>query len=97
MEKTQSLRSVHLLVEGQVQGLGYRYFALKTGRSMGILGWVKNLPTGEVELSIEGEDVQIGQYIQTLRSKHPWAQIDNIQENWLPHEGKFQDFRIVYG
>ena len=97
MNETRSLKHAHLLVQGQVQGIGYRFFALKTARIVGVSGWVKNLPTGEVELEAEGEDTAIKQYIQTLRTKHPWAQIDNVAVNWLPYEGKFQDFKIVYG
>ncbi len=97
MSETQSLKHAHILVQGQVQGVGYRYFASKTARILSIAGWVKNLPTGEVELEAEGDDAAIKAYLQALRTKHPWAQIDNIDINWLPYEGKFQNFQIVYG
>ena len=41
---------VHILVSGRVQGVGYREFARATAQRLGIAGWVRNLPSGDVEV-----------------------------------------------
>ncbi|MGZ7064800.1 MAG: acylphosphatase, partial [Candidatus Aminicenantales bacterium] len=44
----------HVLISGRVQGVAYRYFAEKYAKSFGIMGWVKNLHDGRVEVLAEG-------------------------------------------
>jgi acylphosphatase len=44
-----------LLVSGVVQGVNFRWFVQETAKSMGINGWVKNLPDGDVEIECETE------------------------------------------
>lgn len=41
---------VHLIVSGRVQGVGFREFTRRTALRLGIAGWVRNLPGGEVEV-----------------------------------------------
>ena len=41
---------VHILVSGRVQGVGYREFTRHTAQRLGIAGWVRNLPSGDVEV-----------------------------------------------
>lgn len=88
-------KRAHALVRGTVQGIGYRYFALKHARDLRLTGWVRNLPTGEVELEIEGEDQVIENYMKILRAKHPWANISDVEMNWLDYTGEFQNFEIT--
>lgn len=96
MPQTMNVKKrAHAVVRGSVQGIGYRYFALKHARDLGLTGWVKNLPTGEVELEIEGEDQAIGNYIKVLQTKHPWARVSDVEMNWLEYSGEFQNFEIT--
>ncbi len=44
-----------VLVTGRVQGVGFRYAVLERARMRGVAGWVRNLPTGQVEAAFEGE------------------------------------------
>jgi acylphosphatase len=41
---------VHWIVSGRVQGVGFREFTRRAALRLGIAGWVRNLPGGEVEL-----------------------------------------------
>ncbi len=58
----------HLLVSGLVQGVGFRYFALKKATLYGIRGFAKNLMDGRVELLAEGEKGMVEDFIKDLRS-----------------------------
>lgn len=44
-----------LLVKGSVQGVNYRWFVQQAAKELGIKGWVKNLPDGNVEIECESE------------------------------------------
>lgn len=60
-------KQVHLIIFGNVQGVGYRYFAEKVSRQLNIKGYVKNLPDGNVEAVLVGSDEQILSAISKLK------------------------------
>lgn len=53
-------------VTGFVQGVGFRWFASRTARAMGLRGWVRNLPGGGVEIFAAGEKSKVSEFIQYL-------------------------------
>lgn len=50
---------LHVVVEGRVQGVGFRWFVKQRARTNDLAGWVKNLPDGSVEVAAEGTDDMI--------------------------------------
>jgi len=54
------------IVTGKVQGVGFRYWTHHTASSLGLLGWVRNLPDGAVELVAEGDLATLRQFEQEL-------------------------------
>ncbi len=86
----------HIIVSGMVQGIGYRHFVMKTARRMGLTGWVKNLPSGEVEIRVEGHRSLIESLIPELRTGNPWATVRNLQVDWLDFSGQYDGFDITY-
>jgi acylphosphatase len=71
-------RSVRLLVEGCVQGVGYRFFARGAARDLGLRGWVRNLPDGRVEARVVGEDPVVETFITRLRQGPRHGRVDRI-------------------
>lgn len=53
------MRRVHVVVGGEVQGVGYRYTMQHVAQRARASGWVRNLRDGRVEAEVEGTDAQI--------------------------------------
>ncbi|MCT4536172.1 acylphosphatase [Halodesulfovibrio sp.] len=54
------------IISGKVQGVGFRYWAHHTAISLGLSGWVRNLPDGRVELVAEGDISSLRQFEKEL-------------------------------
>jgi acylphosphatase len=87
---------LHLLVEGHVQGVGFRYFVMDKANSMGLTGWVRNTFKSEVEIMAEGERSQLIIFLESVRLGPPMAAVTHVKEEWLDPQGKFQQFSIAH-
>ena len=70
--------ATHLILHGRVQGVFYRDWTVETARSLGLTGWVRNLPDGTVEAHLEGEDSAVARMIEAMRAGPPRARVDRI-------------------
>ena len=53
--------------EGRVQGVGFRYTTRQLAKGFDVVGWVKNLLDGRVELQVMGEEDEVDEFIQEIR------------------------------
>ncbi len=58
-----------VIYSGRVQGVGFRYTAERLASGLQVRGYVRNLPTGQVELMIEGEPDQIEQLLERVAAR----------------------------
>lgn len=86
----------HILVSGTVQGVGFRFFTSRLARQMGLTGWVKNLPNGQVEILIEGAKGLIQTFIKDLKTGHPHARVQDIHVDWDAFSGRYQTFDVTF-
>ena len=87
---------VHLVVEGRVQGVGFRYFCQRVGLGCNLKGSVRNLVDGNVEIIAEGETEDINQFMNKICIEHPYAKVLNIRKSKMPLSGNFESFTIKY-
>ena len=73
---------VHVIVRGRVQGVGYRWFALRQGNRHGIAGWVRNRADGSVELEAEGSEPALLAFVEDLRRGPSAAAVSGIDTEW---------------
>ena len=71
-------RSVKGFVSGRVQGVGFRYFVLRQARSLGLRGYVRNLPDGRVEFLLQGAPDAVARMIEQIRSGPAHARVGEL-------------------
>lgn len=94
-EGNTSVRA-HIVVRGRVQGVGYRAFCVRAGARHGLLGGVRNLDDGRVELDVEGVRPAIEALLRELKIGPPGAHVTGVEVEWKPATGRFSDFTIWY-
>ncbi|MBI2776844.1 MAG: acylphosphatase [Chloroflexi bacterium] len=85
------------VVRGHVQGVGYRYFVIRTAMGLGLRGWVANLPDGAVRCVAEGPRPVLEAFLDRLRDGPASAVVERVLVAWLAPTGEFASFSIRSG
>ena len=75
---TTERKAARALVEGRVQGVGFRYWTVQVARELGITGWVRNCPDYSVEIFAEGDGATLYEFFDVVQHSHPGADISNF-------------------
>ena len=86
----------HIMVSGRVQGVGYRAFAARVATAQGLLGGVRNLDDGRVELDVEGKRIVIEALLHELKIGPPAARVTAIETEWGAATERFSNFSTWY-
>jgi acylphosphatase len=97
MEHLPSVRQLHAIIHGRVQGVSFRYNAQREAQRLHLVGWVRNLPDGTVETVAEGDDAHIQQYADWLRRGPSGAVVTAVDTDWDNAPSNFTSFEIHYG
>ena len=74
------MRVLHARISGRVQGVGFRWFVREEARRLGLSGWVKNLPSGEVEVAAAGEPSSVARLRVALEVGPSGAEVSALDE-----------------
>ena len=85
---------LHILVDGVVQGVGFRFFTERLAGRYGVAGWVRNLPDGRVEIEVEGEEGVLHAFTEDVRRGPSHAHVTNVQVNRRPVTGQYKGFEV---
>ncbi len=90
------MKTYKVIFKGRVQGVFFRAYTEEFAKELGIKGWVKNLPDGNVEALLQGEEEKIEELIRKLKEEHPYAKVKEVLK--FPQETKeiFDKFFISY-
>ncbi|MCE2460775.1 MAG: acylphosphatase [Pseudomonadales bacterium] len=85
---------VHLLIGGRVQGVGFRYSTTLEADSLGLSGWVRNLPDTRVEVIAEGPRPAVERLIEWCRHGPRYAWVRNVDVAWETPQGENRGFGV---
>jgi len=90
------LASLQAIVYGYVQGVFFRAFVSTQAKELGLTGYVRNLPGGEVEVQAEGDREQLEKLIGYLKVGPPTARVSKVVTEWSDYTGNYSGFRVRY-
>lgn len=73
------MRRVHVIVSGDVQGVGYRYTARMVARERAVSGWIRNRPDGTVEAEVEGPPEDVDAMLAWMAEGPPGSRVEAAQ------------------
>ena len=74
---------LHFLIQGRVQGVGFRWFVQREAGELGLRGWVRNTEEGEVEVVVSGSEADLAELRASLRQGPRGARVDRLIEHYL--------------
>jgi acylphosphatase len=86
----------HVYYSGQVQGVGFRYTVVRLARGEALTGFVRNLRDGRVELVVEGEQAEVGGFLDRVDR----IMADYVHNRLIEDEqptGEFSGFEVAFG
>jgi acylphosphatase len=88
--------AAEIIVEGQVQGVGFRAFAQRRATQLGLSGYVMNLRDGRVRARVEGKRRLVEELARDLEKGPPLSRVERVSVRWMPPTGRFVGFQIRY-
>src|ERR1051326_3066632 len=85
-----------LRIHGKVQGVGYRFFATRVARRMGLKGYITNERDGTVAAAVEGEKQNIDDWIEELKEGPRYAEVTKIDQETKEYTGRLGDFAVKF-
>jgi acylphosphatase len=74
---------LHFLIQGRVQGVGFRWFVQREAGEMDLRGWVRNTEDGEVEVVASGTVEDLAELRASLRRGPRGSRVDHLIEHYL--------------
>ena len=87
--------TVNIKITGKVQGVGFRYFVLRQAQDLGINGWVRNKPNGDVEALAQGEKEGLDHFIAKMKQGPAFSRVEDVSLNWVNEADQYFGFEII--
>ncbi len=86
----------HAFVSGRVQGVGFRYSAVREARRYGVRGTVSNADDGSVEVHAEGDLARLQRFLAWLHEGPPGAHVREVAVTWGAPTGSYTRFDVSF-
>lgn len=70
----------YIIVDGRVQGVGFRFFCTMNARTLDLTGWVRNMDNGMVEMEVQGEESSIEKFIRNIKKGNKFIRVDELSQ-----------------
>jgi len=94
MSQNETLR-LHAYVEGDVQGVGFRYFVVRSAQDHNLTGWVRNRYDGRVEVVAEGELPDLNRLLDDLRRGPRSSDVTKVDYTFGEAGGDLRRFSVL--
>jgi acylphosphatase len=84
----------YIVVEGRVQGVGFRYTVCQLASQFALTGWVRNMDNGMVDMEIQGPMKEVSQFLSALRKPGYFIRVDDFNIKSIPPKPDENKFRV---
>ena len=88
--------TMKLIVTGRVQGVGFRWQTQRAAQKIGVHGYVRNRPNGDVEIVAQGSDEQLAAMTSWARQGPSFARVEHLSQHRLEGGEEFSGFGVRY-
>jgi acylphosphatase len=82
------------IVSGKVQGVAFRAYAEEEASLLCLTGYARNLPSGEVEVLVQGDEEKIQNFIAWAKKGSRSARVEKVEVKWSELTQAYEDFSI---
>jgi acylphosphatase len=90
------MQRIHLIISGDVQGVGFRAWVVRQAKKLGVSGWVKNRDDGSVEIVAEGLKNKLEELAKLCRHGPEVSWIEALDIRWERADHRFVGFEVIY-
>ena len=90
------MERIYAVVQGQVQGVGFRWFVQSLANSLQITGWIRNMENGMVEMELQGETAALHQLLSRIHRGDRFIHVENLSCKPIPTQLKEKRFTVRY-
>ena len=87
---------MNAVVTGKVQGVRYRTYVQESATELGLVGYVRNLPNGTVEVVAQGMPDTLKDFVEYLNEGSLLAKVEGVSVDWHSVRGIYTEFSIWY-
>lgn len=92
----KKIREARVVVSGLVQGVFFRASTRDIATFCGVTGFVRNLPGGQVEAVLQGEQAEVEKVVAFMREGPPGAAVERISVEWRDPGEAYERFHVRY-
>ncbi len=90
------MKTIHVIVEGRVQGVCFRDYTQQQARHLNLSGWIRNRRDGTVEAIFSGDDSDIRSILEWLRQGSPASRVEKVRSQDVTSEEDYSTFEVRY-
>ncbi len=90
------LAEQHLIISGDVTGVGFRSFLRRKARELGLTGWVRNREDDAVEARVQGTRDQLDRFILAARTGPELSWVQHVSVSDVPVGPPIDGFTVLY-
>ncbi|MEJ2542692.1 MAG: acylphosphatase [Calditrichaceae bacterium] len=85
-----------IIIQGRVQGVGYRWFTMQVAQKLGIKGYVKNIMDGSVEVFAQGDETSIQEFLIQLRNGPSFSNVTDVNIFDANFDHNLNQFKVTH-
>jgi len=90
------MKRIHIIISGNVQGVFFRHNTNVVANKLGLTGFVRNLPNGNVEVIAEGDEEKLKELIEFCKEGPENCHVENTKIDYEEPKHEYETFSIKY-